>query len=330
MSDAPAPARPGRRRLIGGCLSGLAGLALLAALGPRPDVVAPGAPTLPADLDAYLADREAALDDLRPDCEARIVWRDPQAKARTEWAVVSLHGFSASRMEAAPLWEQVAARLDANLYEARLAGHGRSQDAMADGTASRWLGDGQEALAIGRRLGRRVLLVGCSTGATLATWLAANQPDDVDALVLMSPNYAVRNPAAAVLSWPWAKQLVRLVEGPYRQFRVCSEDHGRYWTWRYPSHVVVEMQALVDATTASDLGRIQAPTLVIASRDDRVIDPAAVEAQSARFGGATQVEWFTGEADPSHHVLAGDVLSPETTAPLRDRVLDFVGAATPR
>ena len=170
-----------------------------------------------------------------------------------------------------------------------------------------------------------MLLVGCSTGATLATWLAAHHPEQVQALVLMSPNYGVRNPAARVLSWPWANRIVPLVEGPYRQFQVHNEAQGRYWTWRYPSTVLVEMQALVDATTGSDLSQVQAPTLVIASHDDQVVDPAAVEATVARLGSRPlRMEWFTGDGDTSHHVLAGDVLSPGSTDAVRDLVLGFV------
>jgi esterase/lipase len=319
----PPPRRRKRWAAAGGLV--LAPLLMFAA-GPRPQVETRLQPVeLPQDLDGYLARREAAFADLRPDCEARIVWHDSQSKSRTPWAVVSLHGFSASRMEAAPLWEQVAKGLEANLFEARLAGHGRSQDAMADGTASAWLRDGAEALAIGRRLGERVLLVGCSTGATLATWLAANGHDQgLGAVVLMSPNYGVRNPAARVLSWPWGRQIVGLVEGEYRQFQVRSEAHGAYWTWRYPSHVLVEMQALVDATTASDLGGLTAPALVIASREDSVIDPAAVAAHYPQIGATRKrLEWLRGDGDDMHHVLAGDVLSPGTTERVRDLVVRF-------
>jgi hypothetical protein len=49
---------------------------------------------------------------------------------RTEWVVVALHGFSATRQETAPLAEIVASRLGANLFEARLAGHGLTENAL--------------------------------------------------------------------------------------------------------------------------------------------------------------------------------------------------------
>jgi len=58
---------------------------------------------------------------LVPDTESRIVWAN--GEARTPWAVVTLHGFSATRQETAPLAETVASLLNANLYEVRLTGH---------------------------------------------------------------------------------------------------------------------------------------------------------------------------------------------------------------
>ena len=33
---------------------------------------------------------------------------------------------------------------------------------------------------------------------------------------------------------------------------------------------------------------------------------------------------FSGESDPAHHVLAGDVLSPESTAPMEAELLAFI------
>ena len=52
--------------------------------------------------------------------EKRLHWHDSEAS--TEWSVVALHGFSASRQETAPLAELVAGRLSANLFETRFYG----------------------------------------------------------------------------------------------------------------------------------------------------------------------------------------------------------------
>ena len=138
-----------------------AGAALLA-LGPRLD--APGlalqAVDLTDDLDAFVEDAEARVPDVRPGNEKEIVWADPETKAKTPLALVYLHGFSASRGETRPLSDTLAARLGANLFYTRLAGHGRDADAMAEAGLDDWIESGHEALQIGRRLGERVLLIG--------------------------------------------------------------------------------------------------------------------------------------------------------------------------
>ena len=150
----------------------IAMLAVVFAVGPRVSVDQTLRPVvLPEDLDGYLARSEARFADLRPGVEKTIIWAD-SSKAKTPIALVYLHGFSATRQETRPLCDTLAARLGANLFYTRLRGHGRSDDAMAEASANDWLNDSYEALAIGRRLGERVVLVGTSTGATPAAWLA--------------------------------------------------------------------------------------------------------------------------------------------------------------
>ena len=69
------------------------------------------------DLQALLLESPA---DLIPGTEKRLTWHDEEQQ--TEWSVVALHGFSASRQESAPLAELVAKQLGANLFETRFSG----------------------------------------------------------------------------------------------------------------------------------------------------------------------------------------------------------------
>ncbi len=310
--------------LVSGVFALLAGAFVL---GPRPEVDTTRRPlSLPNDLDAYLARTEARFNDVRPGAEKTIVWADSLG-SRTEVAVVYLHGFSATRQETRPLADSVAAQLGANLFYTRLAGHGRSDDAMAEASVNAWLNDAYEAVAVGRRLGEKILLIGTSTGATLATWLAA-QPDIADtllALVLISPNFAPKDPNARFLLWPWGGLLAEMVSGPYREWEPHNADQGRYWTTRYPTEALLPMMGLVGLVDELDLGVIQTPVLVLYSPKDQVIDETRVEARFDDFG-ATRKKLFTIEeaGDPSNHVLAGAVLSPENTVPLTEEIVRFV------
>jgi hypothetical protein len=70
---------------------------------------------LGADVDAYLSASESHFADIRPGAAKRVVWADPATKAKTAFAIVYLHGFSASAEEIRPLPDRVAAALGANL-----------------------------------------------------------------------------------------------------------------------------------------------------------------------------------------------------------------------
>lgn len=302
-------------------------LVVVFALGPRASVEATLHPvTLPDDLDGYLAGSEARFADLRPGVEKTIVWAD-SSKRKTPVALVYLHGFSATRQETRPLCDTLAARLGANLFYTRLRGHGRSDDALAEASANDWLNDSYEALEIGRRLGKRVILVGTSTGATLGVWLGA-QPEAADglfALVLISPNFAPKDPNARLLLWPWGTALARLVVGPYRQWKPHNDEEAKSWTTRYPSEVLVTMMGLVDLVDHTDLGAIRAPALVVYSPRDEVIDARRIEARYPEIGSSIKrLVPLATAGDPSNHVLAGAILAPDNTEPVAKLILDFL------
>lgn len=299
-------------------------LSVVFLLGPRASVETAIRPVaLPGDLDAYLAASEARFDDLRPGVEKTIVWADTAVKRQTPLALVYLHGFSATREETRPLCDTLAARLGANLVYTRLAGHGRSDDALGQASANDWLNDGYEALALGRRLGRRVILVGTSTGATLATWLAV-QPDAADSLlaaVLISPNFAPKDPDAQKMLWPWGKTLARLLIGPYYQWEPRNDDQARYWTTRYPTDALVTMMGLVDLVDKADLGAIRVPVLIVYSPDDQVVDPERITARFPEVGSSYK---RLVPVDTANHVLAGAIISPQNTEPVAAMMLDFL------
>ncbi|MDX1545749.1 MAG: alpha/beta fold hydrolase [Rhodothermales bacterium] len=313
-----------RGLVIAGTL--LAGGALAVALGShRPVNVDAPAPALPDDLDAHLAAAESRFGDLRPGTEKHIVWAEA-SRARTAVSVVYLHGFSATRQEVAPLPDTVAARLGANLYYARLAGHGRSGKALGTVRAEDWIADAREALAVGRRLGERVIVMGTSTGATLATWLAA-QPDagDLAALVLISPNFHPKDAGARMLLWPWGEQLARVVVGPEHTWEPKNAEQARFWTTRYPVRALVQMMRLVALVEGTDLGVVTVPTLVVYSPKDSVVDAARIAARFSEYGAETkQLVAIDTSGDASNHVLAGRILSPAMTIPLADTMTAFL------
>lgn len=298
-------------------------------LGPRPpsDTTIEFDPsTLSDDLDAYLTASEAEFDDLRSGNQKQIVWAYPASRARTPLAIIYVHGFSASPGELRPLPDLVARKLGANLYYARLSGHGRSGDAMRDGSVHAWVNDFAEATAIGRRLGERVIVMATSTGASLATW-AATQPElmrDVAGLVQFSPNYGVQAAGSSLLTMPWAKQMVQLIIGERRAFEPTNQLHAQYWTSEYPSLALLPMASLVKLADKADAGDITIPSLFVYSPLDRIIRPDLIKAKAAAWGAPTSIIEVSDADDPNHHVIAGDALSPSTTERLAATTADWI------
>lgn len=267
-------------------------------------------------LDNYLAEKESRVTGIREGCEKKIVWHDNQ-RQRCDLAIVYIHGFSASRMETWPLCDRLADASGANLFYTRLSGHGQDGYAMATATVEDWLADGMEAVSIGRQIGKRIILVGASTGGTLAAWLAA-QPSVaplIDRLILLSPNFLPKNPMAAAALWPPAVRLFESFFGGWRCFTVSNAMQARYWTVRYPISAITTMMQLVCRSWRVDLKNADMPVLMMINPWDRVVNVTLAIKRFRNFPSPRKrLVRFQGNRDLGRHVLAGDTLSPETTA----------------
>ena len=118
------------------------------------------------DLDAYFASVESKFSDITEGTEKRVIWAGTPNE-QTSWAVLYVHGFSATSEEIRPVPDLLAKNLGANLIYTRLEGHGRSVAAMGKATVKGWMRDIAEGLAAARLAGKKVLVMSTSTGGTL-------------------------------------------------------------------------------------------------------------------------------------------------------------------
>ena len=318
------------RRIFIALAGGLALIAAIYEMGPR--VIAANrsnfsAAAVGSNPDAYLADVEAKFSDIRPGLQKQIVWADPHTRSETAYAVVYIHGFSASSGEVRPLPDLVAKGLHANVFYTRLQGHGRlDADAMGEATLSGWLDDYAEAITIGRRIGRKIVVISTSTGGSLTTW-GLSQPDlvkDVAAAVFLSPNYGIRAQGEFLLRGPWARQLARLILGKRAGFTPENPDHARLWTTNYPVEALLPMAQSVKLANDTKVEEIQTPALFILSSADQVVRPDRTRSIAARWGGPHNVIDVGDIGTGSNHVIAGDALSPKMTAPLADQIIRWL------
>lgn len=270
-------------------------------------------PDLPTDIDDYLQETEASYPDIKPDTEKKIIWHDPQ-KWRTRFSLVYLHGFSASRHELSPVCEILAQRLQANLFLTRLSGHGRTPSAMAEASIADWQQDALEALHIGTKIGEQVIVIGNSTGGTLATWLALNNSHDVYAYILISPNFGLRSKLANIFFWPCSRLLISLFFGDTWRMTDASVEQEKYWTTSYPVLALAPMLRLVKDVCKSDISQIKRPVCVLLCPDDRIVDAGMTKKFYLRLQTIyKRMIFISTTADPQRHVLAGSVFCPDNT-----------------
>lgn len=193
-------------------------------------------------LDSIITEKESNTLNLKEDNDARIIWYDsiPQ---KTEYSFVYLHGYTASQGEGSPIHTNLAKKHSANLYLARLRDHGiDNKEAFRDVTPQDWVDDAKEAIAIGKLIGEKVIVISCSTGSTLSIILAA-EDKNIEALVLLSPNIKVVDNSSVLLTGPWGRQLLYRMVGEY-----IERDKSRYWSGSYHLNGLVALQYMLEET----------------------------------------------------------------------------------
>jgi esterase/lipase len=318
-------------------LKSLAGLLLaLAALfflgpvnefGPDTPTARQAPPTALADLDPWLQTSESKFEGLRPGTAKGVVWASAD-KQQTPWSVVYIHGFSATRLETAPLADQVAKALGANLFYTRLSGHGLPGQAMGEASAQDWMADTLEAVRIGKTLGRKVLVISCSTGSTLSTWLGTTpQAADVSAFVFISPNFGLKNKMSELINGHWGQQIATAISGDTIRYEQTDPREVVAWTGSYPTKALFPMMALVKKVRDSDLSAFQKPVLVLYSAADQTVDPEEIKATFARLGSQQKsIDAVTYSQSKGQHVLAGDIRDPQSVAPMAESIVNWTNS----
>ena len=280
---------------------------------------------IPDDVGAWLAENESALGNVQPGKEKEIVWAH-SAGQRTPYAVVYLHGFSASRLEASPYPDSVSAALGANLHYARLAGHGRDNQAMGASTAGQWYQSAVEAIRVGEAIGDSLIIIGLSTGSTLAAAAALDPALNRKwkAQVWISPNFTVADSRSEMMLWPWGKTLLRLVQGDTYSWKAQNERHAAIGTQEYDSRVLLEVVSLTDTVRELPFQDMETPTLLIYSKHDRVVDPSVTESLYARMTARKDSIVVQQALDQNMHVIVGDALGPQNTGPLARRTRQWL------
>ena len=310
------------RRILRIILIVIIALFVIYLLGPSPSTPVyskemPSVPADPAALEAYIGGNEAQHK-LKPDNEARIVWANDSTRSKTEYALVYLHGFSASQGEGDPVHRYIAKKYGCNLYLPRMAEHGiDTVDAMVNLTADNYWASAKEALAIGRQLGNKVILMGTSTGGTFALQLAATYPDQVAALVLLSPNIAINDPNAWLLNNHWGLQIAHMVTGGnyIEEKRDFGPLYRQYWYPKYRSEAAVALEELLETTmNKSTFEKVTQPVGLFYFYKDPVRQDSTVKVSASlemfdQLGTPASLKYKQAIPEAGTHVIGSSVRS---------------------
>ncbi len=254
---------------------------------------------------------------IKPNNEAKIIWAD-STHQQTEYAIVYLHGFSASQMEGAPVHENIAKQFHCNLYLARLAEHGiDTTEDLVNLTAENYWESAKQAYAIGKKLGKKVIIMSTSTGGTLSLQLAAAYPE-IAGQIMYSPNIAINNPAAFMLNNPWGLQIARLVKGGnYANIQFKNQDYPKYWNTHYRLESTVALQNLIEATMTRDqFAKVHQPSLVLyyykdEANQDNVVKVSAIKEMLFELGTPDSLKKGVAIPNAGSHVIASPIVSKD-------------------
>lgn len=223
--------------------------------------------------------------------------------------ILMLHGFSGSPASLRPMGEWFAEQ-GPSVVGVRLPGHGTDLRDFASRRWPEWVAAVEEAFDELRVRSSRVVVFAQSFGAALAVHLAAERPDDVDGLALLSPYLF----DARLLVVPVA----RLVK---RRSKAVGDDIARPGVTELaypevPVPAIVTMAGFLKIARR-DLARVTSPALVFAPGHDHTI-PRSNPRKVLEALGSARKELV--ECPNSYHVISLDHDAPM----VQTRILGFL------
>lgn len=277
-------------------------------------------------LDNYLDDQESQLD-LKDGTKAQVIWNSQELK-QTEYAIVYLHGFRASHPEGDPVHKKIAKAFECNLYLSRMEEHGiKSEHPLLNLSEEKMLRSAHFAFEIGRRIGKKVILMGTSTGGSLALYLAS-KPEyqkDLASLILYSPLIDFYGMGAKLLTKRISRKALAIIPGKKHLITTKNTTFAEddIWNKRYALAGALELGAFVEnKMTTSLFKKVSHPTFVgyyykNKHEQDTVVSVSAIKKMTQNLGTRTELLHISNFPEANNHVICSSLVSKSV-----DHVID--------
>jgi esterase/lipase len=273
------------------------------------------------DLEKSIAKSENAIENIKPDCKARIVWADSLKKTKTKVAMIYLHGFGASHAEGAPVDEDLAKRFGCNLFLARLAEHGIETGEKGENflkfNAEDYYDSAERALRIAQQLGDSVVIVGQSGGAALALFLAARHPE-LKGLILYSPAIQVFRKDAQLLAEPWGLELAHFMTSKlHNDWHFRKPEQAKYWTNHQRFEGIIQFTTFQKyAMTPEIFSEVKCPVFMgyyyeDEENQDKVVSVAAMKQMFEQISTPPLYKRAVNFKNAKAHVITSDLTTDD-------------------
>ncbi len=296
----------------------------------------PTPPTNIEALESFLTESEAQVPNVLEGAAKKIVWAS-EPNVASEVAIIYFHGYSSSRQEIDPVPQLVAQTLNANLFYTRFAGHGieGGHDSFKDVTFDDWLADAEEALAIGRVLGKKIIIMAHSNGAAIATFLVnAHQADgDIIATLFVAPNYQPKDKKSNLLANPIGAMIGRKMYGGYHGSAdkpTIIPDGSYPYIWSNSQHfdATIALAIGINRLHKLDFENLTVPLFIVASDFDNVVSTPYTYTVFARYGNLHPIQKelliLNDTGTSGEHTITGNAKAPGTVATVATSMVRFV------
>ncbi len=275
-------------------------------------------PTELHKLDGYLDTCESRFN-LKEGTEAQILWHNGEVQ-KTDYAIVYLHGFRASHPEGNPVHKTIAKRFGCNLFLSRMEEHGiKSEYPLLNLTEEKMLRSARFAFEIGKRIGQKVILMGTSTGGSLALYLASKPEykETISSLVLYSPLIDFHGLNSTLLTNKLSRKVLKVIPG--KKHLITTKDttfaEDKIWNKHYALAGVLELGAFVEHNMTAELFKsVNHPTFVgyyykNKNEQDTVVSVSTIKKMAQNLGSRTELLRVSNFPEANSHVICNSLVS---------------------